>query len=49
MKNGVNYFGKKNWIGSFEEYVDLVRETPEVTRTAYQRLYDMILDRKSVV
>jgi serine protein kinase len=36
-------FRRKNWIGTFEEYLDIVRETPSVTRTAYQRLYDMIL------
>ncbi len=32
-----------NWEGTFQEYVDLVLEDPSVTRTAYQRLYDMIL------
>src|SRR5207253_644917 len=31
------------WEGSFDEYLDIVREHPEVTRSAYQRLYDMIL------
>jgi serine protein kinase len=36
-------FRRKNWIGTFQEYLDLVRENPKVTRTAYQRLYDMIL------
>lgn len=36
-------FRKKNWFGTFEDYLELVRETPKVTRTAYQRLYDMIL------
>src|SRR2546430_12324914 len=36
-------YRKKHWEGSFEEYLDIVREHPEVTRTAYQRLYDMIL------
>jgi serine protein kinase len=36
-------FRRKNWVGSFAEYLDVVREHPEVTRTAYQRLYDMIL------
>lgn len=36
-------FRRKNWVGTFEQYLDIVRETPEVTRTAYQRLYDMIL------
>ena len=32
-----------NWEGSFQEYVDIVAADPRVTRTAYQRLYDMIL------
>jgi len=36
-------FRRKNWVGTFEEYLDLVRENPRVTRTAYQRIYDMIL------
>src|SRR3954468_2982359 len=36
-------FRRKNWVGTFAEYLDIVRERPEVTRTAYQRLYDMIL------
>ena len=36
-------FRRKNWVGTFEEYLDVVRENPKVTRTAYQRIYDMIL------
>ena len=32
-----------HWEGSFEEYLQLVRERPQVTRNAYQRLYDMII------
>ena len=36
-------FRRKNWTGTFEEYLDIVRENPLVTRTAYQRVYDMIL------
>ena len=36
-------YRKTHWEGGFEEYLDIVREHPEVTRTAYQRLYDMIL------
>ncbi|MEW6430520.1 MAG: serine protein kinase [Myxococcota bacterium] len=32
-----------NWEGSFDEYLDIVRQNPRVTRTAYQRVYDMIL------
>src|SRR5260370_1838319 len=36
-------YRKKHWEGSFDEYLDIVRANPEVTRTAYQRLYDMII------
>ena len=36
-------YHKLHWEGSFEEYLTIVLETPGVTRTAYQRLYDMIL------
>ena len=36
-------FRRKHWIGTFNEYLDVVRENPLVTRTAYQRLYDMLL------
>jgi serine protein kinase len=32
-----------NWKGSFEDYLRLVRENPKVTRTSFQRMYDMIL------
>ena len=39
----LNDYRKVHWEGSFEDYLDIVRETPAVTRTAYQRLYDMIL------
>lgn len=35
-------FRRKNWFGTFEQYLELVRGNPKVTRTAYQRLYDMI-------
>jgi serine protein kinase len=31
------------WEGTFEEYLDIVREDPNVLRTAWQRVYDMIL------
>jgi serine protein kinase len=36
-------FRRKNWVGTFAEYLDIVRERPDATRTAYQRIYDMIL------
>ena len=31
------------WEGSFEEYLAIVRKTPQVTRNAFQRVYDMII------
>ncbi|MFK7776864.1 MAG: serine protein kinase [Gimesia sp.] len=36
-------FQQEHWQGSFDEYLDLVREKPKVTRTAFQRVYDMIM------
>ena len=32
-----------HWEGTFEEYLQIVRERPQVTRNAYQRVYDMII------
>ncbi len=36
-------FRHEHWQGSFDEYLDIVRATPEVTRTAHQRMYDMVV------
>ncbi|MDW8246237.1 MAG: serine protein kinase, partial [Sandaracinaceae bacterium] len=41
--NDLEHFRELSWEGSFEEYLHIVRERPEVTRNAYQRLYDMIV------
>lgn len=32
-----------HWEGSFEDYLRIVQKNPKVTRTAFQRLYDMII------
>jgi serine protein kinase len=32
-----------SWDGSFEEYLQLVRERPKITRNAFQRVYDMVV------
>ncbi|HCU25686.1 MAG TPA: hypothetical protein DF383_11780, partial [Deltaproteobacteria bacterium] len=32
-----------NWEGSFEDYLEIVRKNPRVARSAFQRVYDMIL------
>jgi serine protein kinase len=39
----IHDYRKLHWEGSFEDYLNIVAERPEITRTAYQRLYDMIL------
>jgi serine protein kinase len=36
-------FKKATWSGSFQDYLNIVSENPEVTRNAFGRLYDMIL------
>ncbi|MCC6874343.1 MAG: serine protein kinase, partial [Sandaracinaceae bacterium] len=32
-----------HWDGTFEDYLAVVKQKPQVTRNAYQRLYDMIV------
>jgi serine protein kinase len=32
-----------HWNGTFEEYLEVVSQNPAVVRTAFQRIYDMIL------
>lgn len=32
-----------HWEGSFAEYLELVRENPNLARNAFQRMYDMIM------
>src|SRR3979411_1315916 len=36
-------FKELHWDGSVEDYLKLIRENPRITRTAFQRMYDMIL------
>ena len=33
----------EHWQGNFEQYLDLVRLSPGITRSAYQRMYDMVM------
>ena len=35
------------WEGSFDDYLEVVRKRPQVTRNAYQRIYDMIISHGS--
>ena len=32
-----------HWEGTFEEYLNVVKADPKVSRTAFQRVYDMVL------
>jgi serine protein kinase len=36
-------FRGQHWEGSFEDYLEIVRDDPRVARSAFQRLYDMIV------
>src|SRR5512142_585365 len=36
-------YSEQHWEGTFEDYLHIVRQNPKVTRTAFQRVYDMIL------
>jgi serine protein kinase len=38
-------FRDQHWEGGFEDYLQIVRHNPKVTRTAFQRIYDMILSK----
>jgi serine protein kinase len=40
-QHGIYHAG---WTGTFSEYLDLVKSKPKVTRNAFQRMYDMILE-----
>ncbi len=42
-RQDLDQFRKKTWEGSFQDYLDLVRVNPMVTRNAFQRVYDMIM------
>ena len=35
---------KAHWSGTFDEYLDIVKKNPKVTRNAYQRMFDMIVE-----
>ena len=41
-RQDLDQFRKKNWMGTFGNYLELVRENPRITRNAFARVYDMI-------
>lgn len=38
----LDQFKKENWVGSFEQYLELVHQNPRITRNAFERIFDMI-------
>src|SRR5213593_2464648 len=38
-------FRDQHWEVSFEDYLQIVRHNPKVTRTAFQRMYDNVLSK----
>jgi serine protein kinase len=43
QRQDLEQFRRKNWSGTFAEYLDLVRSNPRVTRNAFERVYEMIV------
>ncbi len=39
-----NMAARSSWTGTFDEYLSLVKENPRLTRNAFQRMYDMIVE-----
>ncbi len=40
-----NGYKDLTWSGSFNDYLEVVRENPQITRNAFQRMYDMIMEK----
>ena len=38
-----NRFREQHWEGTFWDYLEIVHETPAVSRNSFQRVYDMVL------
>ena len=41
--NDPQRFRDLNWHGSFQDYLDLLKKEPHIGRSAFQRIYDMIV------
>jgi serine protein kinase len=42
-KQNLDTYQQENWQGSFADYLDIAKQNPKATRTAHQRLYDMVI------
>ena len=43
QRQDLDRYRREHWTGSFEDYLDIVRKNPRVTRNSFQRVYDMIM------
>jgi len=43
-RQNTDHYRQENWQGTYAQYLDLVKANPDVARTAYQRMYDMIME-----
>jgi serine protein kinase len=43
-RQNLSAYQQENWEGGFEDYLEIVRKNPKVTRTSHQRLYDMVIE-----
>ncbi len=39
----IEEYQELHWAGTFDEYLELVKQNPDVCRTSFQRVYDMVL------
>jgi serine protein kinase len=44
----VKDFTHLNWVGTFQDYINIVSEHPNVTRNSFQRIHDMIINYGTV-
>ncbi|MFQ5631651.1 MAG: PrkA family serine protein kinase [bacterium] len=44
-----DFYRELHWEGTFEDYLDIVKKNPSVTRSAFERIYDMILSHGTEV
>lgn len=42
-KQNIEKYKEEHWEGSFAQYLDIVQEDPNVARSAFQRVFDMVL------
>jgi serine protein kinase len=42
-RQNLDRFQREHWIGSFQDYLNIVQQSPRVSRNAFQRVYDMIM------